>query len=110
MNKILFLLLLFASFLVAKDTNIQHLISQIRQAPQSQKRALINQLKLKLRDTNIHQRHKIFAKLQNGKNKNHTKNRQHQKFDRTNQHKRLRLHKKQNQNSTNATKHKGKKH
>ena len=109
MNKILFSLLLFTSFVLAKDTTLSHLITQIKQAPQSQKRALINQLKLKLRDTNIHQRHEIFAKLRDGENKNHKlkskrkyKNRAHNS---SLGHKQLRLHKAQNnpQNTSQNT-------
>lgn len=80
--KILFTLLLFTTLSYADE--ISTLVSQIKTAPQSQKRALINQLKRKLKSSNMHKRSEVLGSLrgkaqhgahrQNRTNKKHSSN------------------------------------
>jgi hypothetical protein len=102
MYKFLVLLYLFISILNGSEIN--DLVSQIKQAPTSQKRVLINQLKLLLRNSNNTQRLNVVNKLKgthystqhtnkmkiNIVNKSHTKqsnqikNNSHSKIKQTN--------------------------
>ena len=83
--KLLVLQLFLIASLYALDTdNITNLVSQINNAPQSQKRKLINQLKLQLRNSNTQQRNLILNQLQ----KSH-----HTNYNIINQHIELQQHK-----------------
>ncbi|MGC9350647.1 MAG: hypothetical protein ACP5D3_01540 [Sulfurovum sp.] len=54
---------LYAEEMKASSTDIQTLVSQIKKAPASQKRVLMNQLKIKLRKMNEKSRKEVMANL-----------------------------------------------
>lgn len=57
------LLVMFLIFTITQADDISTLITKIKSAKKSQKRVLINKLKLLLKDSNIQTRNKVFLKL-----------------------------------------------
>jgi hypothetical protein len=120
--KSLLILFLIANYLFAKDNNmlskststisstsIPNLISQIKSAPQSQKRELINQLKIRLKSSNALTRKNAIKELRG----NHYKHKFQQKYKNHSQngmHHRLQLHKNSNNKKSINIKNKPKNH
>jgi len=74
--KILFSLILLASLLHAQEKvlpkdSIQALVAKVKKAPPSQKRVLMNQLKVKLRSMNKETRKNVMMNLRQAFNKRH---------------------------------------
>jgi hypothetical protein len=98
MLKIILSLFLFFSLLNASE--ISNLISKIKIAKQSNKRLLINQLKVLMRNSNKKTRTKIISKLRiSHKNKQNSKNYNHI-------NKKIKMHKNRNKSSNFYKNHK----
>ncbi|HFQ61442.1 MAG TPA: hypothetical protein ENK39_03980 [Epsilonproteobacteria bacterium] len=74
--KILFSLILLASVLSAQEKvlpkdSIQTLVAKVKKAPPSQRRVLMNQLKVKLRSMNQETRKNVMMNLRQAFNKHH---------------------------------------
>ena len=95
------LLLMFFCFNLLYGDDIADLISHIKSADSSQKRELINKLKIRLRDVNTHERQKIVKQLRhqyhhkniNKQNALHKQNRQHKNEQNTHHSKKIKNHK-----------------
>ena len=75
--KILFVMLmlsvsLFSQEKITQKNSIQFLVSKVKKAPPSQRRVLMNQLKIKLRSMNKATRKNIMRHLRQKFNKNHS--------------------------------------
>jgi hypothetical protein len=98
MKIVLSIMLIFGIITILPAQSISSLLTQIKTAPISEKRVLINQLKLKLRASNNKQRLDTISKL---KNNQYSKHNNHSKF-------RKKLHIKMKTSSSNKKVKKGK--